>query len=69
MAGADGAAILVPVPVEDPMMRLHAPVPPVKGQQARGVGALGGVVRDTIDRPGGGVAGFFSVRVRSIANT
>ena len=41
------------------MMGVHAAVATVKGQQARGVRALARVVRGTIDRLDGRVAGLF----------
>lgn len=58
VAGAQGAAVLVPVPVEDVVVGLDTPVIAVVGEQARGLGAVGGVVGEAIDGLGGGLAGL-----------
>ena len=67
VAGADGAAVLVPVPVEDVVAAvLDGPVTAVEGQDGGGIGAVRGVVGEAVDGFGGGLAGGFldGVRVR-----
>jgi hypothetical protein len=50
VTGAQGAAILVPVPVEDVVAAvLDGPVAAVEGQYGGGVGALRGVAGDAVD--------------------
>lgn len=57
-AGADGAAVLIEVPIDDPMATvLDAPVAAVEGEHALGVGGLGRMAGDAVDALDGGFAG------------
>ena len=57
-AGADGAAVLIEAPIDDPMTTvLDAPVAAVEGEYTRGVGSLWGMAGDAVDALKGGFAG------------
>ena len=49
MASAQGTAIFIPVPVEDVVMGLDAPVIAIKAKQSGGIGGVRGVVGEAID--------------------
>jgi hypothetical protein len=58
VTGAEGAAIFVPVPVENVVVAvLDGPVAAVEGQHACGVGASRGVAGDAVDGFGRELAG------------
>jgi hypothetical protein len=57
VAGAQGAAVFVPVPVENVVMGFNASVMAVEGEESSGIGALGGMVGQAIDGFGGDLAG------------
>ena len=60
MTRADGAAVLVPVPVEEVVAAvLDGPVTAVIGQDGRGIGAVRGVVGEAVDGFGRTLAGGF----------
>ena len=58
VAGADGAAVLVPVPIQDVVMGLDAPMGSVERQESGRIGALRGVVGQPVDDLGGRLAGL-----------
>ena len=59
VAGADGAAILIPVPVEHVVAAvLNAPVGAIEGEHGGRRGAGGAVAGDAADRLGGGLGGL-----------
>jgi hypothetical protein len=60
VAGADAAAVLVPVPVKDIMAAvLNGPMVAIEGEDALGVGGVGAVAGDAVGELGGDFAALF----------
>lgn len=60
MAGADAAAVLIVVPIEDVMTAIFdRPVATVDFEQAPSIGLFGGTAGDAIGHLAGGLTGFF----------
>jgi hypothetical protein len=59
VSGAQGAAVFVPVPVEEVVVAVDAPMGTVECQESRGRGRLRGVAGQAVDGFDGGLAGLF----------
>ena len=59
VAGTQGAAVFIPVPVENVVAGLDTPVVAIEGEQTTRIGGFGGVAGQAIDDLSGFPAGFF----------